>query len=149
LPRGSRGMADTTTAKAWCARRSSSSLVWLHLERGLSATGATQDRACKVRSRRHQFRLNCRYSGVQVPEAEDLQKAVERMHRCKARLLATEPVTAFFGAEVLWSWLVHPLSPRGSHQGRSGFRLVGAGPRSRGVFRRAARYRDQVGAGRG
>jgi hypothetical protein len=44
---------------------------------------------------------------VQVPEAEDLQKAVERMHRCKARLLATEPVTAFFGAEVLWSGLVH------------------------------------------
>ena len=37
----------------------------------------------------------------------ELQQAVERMHECKARLIATKPVSETFEGKPVWEGVVH------------------------------------------
>jgi hypothetical protein len=46
-------------------------------------------------------------------EAEELQKAVEHMHSCKARLLQSVPVRERFGDKPVWEGLVHVFALTG------------------------------------
>jgi len=48
-----------------------------------------------------------------MPTPAKLQESVERELRCKARLIATEPVTEQFAARAPWTGVVHHFALEG------------------------------------
>ncbi len=51
--------------------------------------------------------------GAMDIEASELQKAVERMHTCKAMLAQSVPVTETFEGKTVWEGVVHVFDLKG------------------------------------